>query len=827
MTSQKILVITYKFLVQRVITLCEEIDPNRIYKGHHFQGPRGINLYGDCDGTIVLGLPYANLKKAYLCAYVLFPRNKRMREKYTNLFMNWEIVQGVHRIRPVNKEDGKIAEVVMISSHWPSMLPAPPDEVIDQTHEMDWKNLVIEKLDQQVKEFGFLNDDIGHIANVYIDIVSKKNVFNRFQDKSNGLMEAYDLAYKSQDIKSSYIRAISGLNKEINLEKVKLIFLLKNIIKKRLENCDIIPRIKNLSTQLSENPSTLSKTNQWTEILHHFKERYPHFEKFKIKKPHNGHQLVDGVGDKDSVLNFYNQISGLKVLENIDLESYTTIEDKITSIDPIPDGFAIVYTPLYKRSEFIIYVGSGKDVIPIPIKSLAKFRESFSELIQNKKIITNTGQLLAGLSTYSELNPFEINDVIFNERIIKNGNEFPRTIHPEYLFKQYGLPHDVDLKMLMFQLYKVWEKQENLIEELNLRNVIDLEKKIMCIIPKIERAGIGIDVVRLLEYQEVINPKKDRSFVILINLRLKKAKNRDERDRIIDRFFKQLKINARFDALNKIVPRVTNDERIHDRISQQSITGKFKFSVLDRVNKDDQLKSFFCSKPGYEFVIGKYSHYELRIILGLSNDQKNIELLNQDRDIYVELLMMLTGRTEEECKPFSRIGERIFLRLCYMNFPDSLYSIYRGFRNKIGISMSPHEFQKLMINNYVNVLSWKAKILKEAKENGYITTAFGRRLNVSRILHNNPSSLYNYLVKGTGSDGLKMPLVDLAGQLNGLDARIVHITHDEIIVETRENVAENAVKIMGPCMEKPFRGILPNVSCGVDVTIRNTWGIGV
>ena len=44
-------------------------------------------------------------------------------------------------------------------------------------------------------------------------------------------------------------------------------------------------------------------------------------------------------------------------------------------------------------------------------------------------------------------------------------------------------------------------------------------------------------------------------------------------------------------------------------------------------------------------------------------------------------------------------------------------------------------------------------------------------------------SLYNYPVQGTAADGFKLALIDLNDQLAGQDARIVHILHDEVIVE--------------------------------------------
>ena len=51
------------------------------------------------------------------------------------------------------------------------------------------------------------------------------------------------------------------------------------------------------------------------------------------------------------------------------------------------------------------------------------------------------------------------------------------------------------------------------------------------------------------------------------------------------------------------------------------------------------------------------------------------------------------------------------------------------------------------------------------------------------------NSIFNHPIQGTGADGFKMALIDLDGRLADQDARIVHILHDEIIVETKDDIA--------------------------------------
>jgi DNA polymerase-1 len=85
-------------------------------------------------------------------------------------------------------------------------------------------------------------------------------------------------------------------------------------------------------------------------------------------------------------------------------------------------------------------------------------------------------------------------------------------------------------------------------------------------------------------------------------------------------------------------------------------------------------------------------------------------------------------------------------------------------------------------------------------------------------------SLYNYPVQGTAADGFKIALINLDGQIAGKDARIVHILHDEVILEARADIADSVAVTVKNCMEKAFNDILLEVPFVVEPEIRDSWG---
>lgn len=98
----------------------------------------------------------------------------------------------------------------------------------------------------------------------------------------------------------------------------------------------------------------------------------------------------------------------------------------------------------------------------------------------------------------------------------------------------------------------------------------------------------------------------------------------------------------------------------------------------------------------------------------------------------------------------------------------------------------------------------------------------GRRMVVTNSTENN--SIINFPVQGTGSDGFKIALLLLDKKLLNLDAQIVHILHDEIIVEAKEEVAEKVAGLVKKCMEKAFEQLKLGVPMMADPKKRDTWG---
>jgi DNA polymerase I len=123
---------------------------------------------------------------------------------------------------------------------------------------------------------------------------------------------------------------------------------------------------------------------------------------------------------------------------------------------------------------------------------------------------------------------------------------------------------------------------------------------------------------------------------------------------------------------------------------------------------------------------------------------------------------------------------------------------------------------------FPKLFKWRDKTVIDSRTNGYVATKMGRRMVVTNSTKT--TSIYNFPVQGSGSDGFKYALWSLDGELRNLDARVVHILHDEIIVEARAEIADKMEGVVKNCMEKAFEELEIGVVMLVEPEIKDVWG---
>lgn len=250
-------------------------------------------------------------------------------------------------------------------------------------------------------------------------------------------------------------------------------------------------------------------------------------------------------------------------------------------------------------------------------------------------------------------------------------------------------------------------------------------------------------------------------------------------------------------------------------------TGRMSSSRPNLQNITYEIRKLFEAKEGYKLIIADYSQIELRIASEYVNEDTMIKAFKEGKDLHKFTASLITGKPYEEItKEERKLAKAINFGLIYGISPKSLmeYAV-----NNYGVEITlkeAKEFHEKFFQYYKSFKQWHDNIKEELKKQHKITVVslLGRRMKTSKF-----TDAVNYPIQATGSDMLKMA-VNFFYRLKGdLDAYIINLVHDEIIVEVREENTKQAKKILEESMLKAGKILLKKVPVEYEVSIANNW----
>lgn len=248
------------------------------------------------------------------------------------------------------------------------------------------------------------------------------------------------------------------------------------------------------------------------------------------------------------------------------------------------------------------------------------------------------------------------------------------------------------------------------------------------------------------------------------------------------------------------------DGAIHCSFNAASTrTGRLSSSSPNLQQVPRGLHGLFIARPGYKFIIRDQAAIEPRLIAHASDDPVLFTLLEKGVDFHGHNTKIFFGLPEEvnEIKskyPLQReVGKEVGLAILYgagaMRLQESAQK--RGF---IWTQEECREKVKRFREEYEAVGAFQ-KQLNLTLEGGPVTNLFGRPFRIE-----DPSDIhmkgFNTLIQGSASDLVLNSAYKAQAEYDrlGLDAHIVLLVHDEIVVEAAEKDIDSATSILDHCM---------------------------
>lgn len=247
------------------------------------------------------------------------------------------------------------------------------------------------------------------------------------------------------------------------------------------------------------------------------------------------------------------------------------------------------------------------------------------------------------------------------------------------------------------------------------------------------------------------------------------------------------------------------DGRIHGKFNQ-TITATGRISSTEpnlqnipvRMELGREIRKVFVAKEGCTFVDADYSQIELRILAHMSGDERLIGAYREAQDIHAITASQVFHIPLDQVTPLQRRNAKA------VNF-GIVYGI-SAFGLSEGLSISRKEAMEYIekyFETYPGVKKFLDGLVEQAKEQGYVTTLFGRRRPIPELKSPRTRAFgervaMNSPIQGTAADIMKIAMVAVDRELRrrNMESRIVLQVHDELLVEARESEAEEVVRIL-------------------------------
>jgi len=148
----------------------------------------------------------------------------------------------------------------------------------------------------------------------------------------------------------------------------------------------------------------------------------------------------------------------------------------------------------------------------------------------------------------------------------------------------------------------------------------------------------------------------------------------------------------------------------------------------------------------------------------------------------------------------------------------------------LGISrVQAKQYIESYLAGFPKIREYLENIKTVAREQGYVTTEFGRKRYIPELSAANKNLqrfgervAMNSPIQGTAADIIKVAMIRVNEELkkNGMDARLILQVHDELLLESNVNCADEALTLLRTCMEEAIELTVP---LSVDAHIGTNW----
>ncbi len=247
-----------------------------------------------------------------------------------------------------------------------------------------------------------------------------------------------------------------------------------------------------------------------------------------------------------------------------------------------------------------------------------------------------------------------------------------------------------------------------------------------------------------------------------------------------------------------------------------------------RSEEGRKIRRAFIAPDGHKLVSLDYSQIELRVVAHVAGIAPMIEAFGRGQDIHAITASQVFGVAIEAMDGATR------RRAKAINF-GIIYGISAfGLARNLGIGRAEAKaYIDAYFERYPGIRAYMDKTIEGARETGFVTTLFGRRIHLAGIHDRNPShrsfaerQAINAPIQGTAADIIKRAMIRVPAALGEakLSARMLLQVHDELLFEVPDDQVEATIGTVRGVMENAIKPVLTlDVPLVADAGVGPTW----
>ena len=239
-----------------------------------------------------------------------------------------------------------------------------------------------------------------------------------------------------------------------------------------------------------------------------------------------------------------------------------------------------------------------------------------------------------------------------------------------------------------------------------------------------------------------------------------------------------------------------------------------------------RIRHAFVAAPGNVIMAADYNQIELRLVAHIADVPELKEVYAANEDVHALTAKEVFGHVDRDTRARAKT----------INF-SIIYGISAfGLAARLGIDRSEAaRYIELYFSRFPGIRNYMAETIAFAKDQGFVTTLFGRKCHAPLILSKNQGerqfaerAVVNARVQGTAADIIKRAMVQMPGALAeaGLPGtKMLLQVHDELVFEVPEAEVDPAKLVIRAVMANAHRPLVDlSVPLGVEIGHGASWG---